>query len=179
MKWDCESFASQYTNIYNHPTLIKGYFTILFRNTVYLDPNSRLSRKALKRLERGIAATSVSEPVDEEMEEGSDGEVSTVSTFRSFKFCCCKKFPFRPKGETPEQKKMRKQAVKEAKRARRVEKKANKETFADEYRKVIFLYFRLIFLYLGYKISFGTSARNSNCLEFTVLFVIVNFCVSN
>jgi len=38
----------------------------------------------------------------------------------------------RPKGETPEEKKARKQAVKEQRQARRVEKKVAKETFSNE-----------------------------------------------
>ena len=126
MKWDCESFASQYSNIYNRPTLIKGElaYTFLFQ-PLNSDANSRLSRKNLKRMERLERESAVTAPelIDEEMEEGSDDEVSTVSTFR-------------PKGETPEQRKLRKQAVKEARRVRRVEKKANKEAFAEEYRKV-------------------------------------------
>lgn len=46
-------------------------------------------------------------------------------------------FIFRIKGETPEQRRLRKQAVKEAKRFRRQEKKANKMAFAQEHRKVI------------------------------------------
>lgn len=111
MKWDCESFASQYSNIYNRPTLIK-------------DANTRLSRKNLKRMERLERESAAPESIDEEMEEGSDDEVSTVSTFR-------------PRGETAVQRKLRKQAVKEAKRCRRVEKKANKVAFAEEYRKVV------------------------------------------
>jgi len=41
----------------------------------------------------------------------------------------------RPKNESPEDKKARKQAVKEERAARRQEKKASKETFASESRK--------------------------------------------
>jgi hypothetical protein len=39
LKWDCESFASQYTNIYNHPTRI-------------CEPPGKLSKKALLRINR-------------------------------------------------------------------------------------------------------------------------------
>ena len=42
---------------------------------------------------------------------------------------------FRNKHETPEEKKARKEAVKELKRERRAEKKANKTAFRDEKRK--------------------------------------------
>ncbi|KIH50243.1 hypothetical protein ANCDUO_19679, partial [Ancylostoma duodenale] len=41
-----------------------------------------------------------------------------------------------PKGETPEQRRLRKQAIKEARRFRRQEKKGNKMAFAEEHRKV-------------------------------------------
>lgn len=44
---------------------------------------------------------------------------------------------FRPKGETPEQRRLRKQAIKEARRFRRQEKKGNKVAFAEEQRKVL------------------------------------------
>ncbi|CAP24648.1 Protein CBG03822 [Caenorhabditis briggsae] len=119
MKWDCESFATQYTNIYNHPTLIKE--------------QRGLSRKALKRFDKAveemeIAEENEDEEEDEDMEDDDDADdkesvFSTVSTFR-------------PKGETPEQRNLRKKAVKEARKQRRIEKKANKTMFAEEKRKL-------------------------------------------
>ncbi|KAF1768859.1 hypothetical protein GCK72_000672 [Caenorhabditis remanei] len=117
MKWDCESFATQYTNIYNHPTLIK-------------EPRG-LSRKALKRFDKAvedmeIAEEDEDEDEDEDMEDDADDNESVFSTVSTF----------RPKGETPEQRKLRKAAVKEARKQRRVEKKANKTMFAEEKRKL-------------------------------------------
>uniref|UniRef100_A0A8R1HSS6 Protein LTV1 homolog n=1 Tax=Caenorhabditis japonica TaxID=281687 RepID=A0A8R1HSS6_CAEJA len=118
MKWDCESFATQYTNIYNHPTLIR-------------EPRSGLSKKALRRFDKAVEQMEIAEEnedeedVDMEEDDDDDGEsiLSTVSTFR-------------PKGETPEQRNARKKAVKEARKMRRVEKKANKTMFAEEKRKL-------------------------------------------
>ncbi|CAD6190946.1 unnamed protein product [Caenorhabditis auriculariae] len=115
IKWDCESFATQYTNIYNHPTLIK-------------EPRGKqLSRKNLKWLDKQAEKMDTAEEEDELMEdedeEDDDASQCTVSTFR-------------PKGETPEQRRLRKLAVKESRRARRQEKKANKTAFATESRKM-------------------------------------------
>ncbi|VDL77062.1 unnamed protein product [Nippostrongylus brasiliensis] len=123
LKWDCESYATQYTNIYNRPTLIQ-------------DPKSnKLSRRALKRLDREAKKADDME-VDEEMESIDDdltSQCTEASTFRFFFELCV---VFRPKGETPEQRRLRKQAVKEARRFRRQEKKGNKIAFAEEHRKV-------------------------------------------
>lgn len=118
MKWDCESFATQYTNCYNHPTLIR-------------EPRKGLSKKALKHFDKAVEQMDIAEEdeegEEEEMDDEEDGDdesvFSTVSTFR-------------PKGETTEQRNARKKAVKEARKLRRIEKKANKTMFAEEKRKV-------------------------------------------
>lgn len=110
MKWDCESFATQYTNIYNHPTIIK-------------ETSGKLSTRALKRLDKMNDKLS-EEGSDCEMEEDDVQSVmTTVSTIR-------------PKGETPEERRLRKSAVKEAQRVRREEKKINKLAFAEEAQRL-------------------------------------------
>lgn len=43
---------------------------------------------------------------------------------------------YRPPGETPEERKLRKQAVKEQQRERRMEKKMNKQAFKEENQKM-------------------------------------------
>lgn len=111
MKWDCESFATQYSNCYNHPSLIK---------------EGGLSRRALKRLEKKSVEASIAEKSEDEDEcmEDDDGEsVCTSAT------------TIRRRGETTEERKARKGAVKEARRQRRVEKKENQTAFAVEHRK--------------------------------------------
>ncbi|CAI2314883.1 unnamed protein product [Caenorhabditis sp. 36 PRJEB53466] len=120
MKWDCESFATQYTNIYNHPTLIR-------------EPRNGLSKKALKRFDKAVEQMEIAEEEegedddeDEDMEDDDGDKESVFSTVSTF----------RPKGETPEQRNARKKAVKEARKQRRVEKKANKTMFAEEKRKL-------------------------------------------
>jgi protein LTV1 len=95
-RWDCESVLSTYTNIYNHPTLIRE------------EPKRKggLTKKDLKELEQMDDAVSVM----------SGYSVSTL----------------RPKGETAEERKVRKTAIKEERRERRQEKKANKDAFKQE-----------------------------------------------
>uniref|UniRef100_A0AC35UAB3 Protein LTV1 homolog n=1 Tax=Rhabditophanes sp. KR3021 TaxID=114890 RepID=A0AC35UAB3_9BILA len=71
----------------------------------------------------------IKESISEDMEEGSESDdesvVSGVSTMS-----------FRPKGETSEERRLRKKAVKEQKRARRVEKSGNKEAFKMEKKRI-------------------------------------------
>ncbi|KAF8365482.1 hypothetical protein PRIPAC_83311 [Pristionchus pacificus] len=110
MKWDCESFATQYSTCYNHPSLIK---------------EGGLSRRAIKRLEKKNAPISIeenSENEDEDMEEDMESVCTTATTIRR-------------RGETTEERKMRKSAVKEARKQRRMEKKENQTAFAIEHRK--------------------------------------------
>ncbi|RCN46839.1 Low temperature viability protein [Ancylostoma caninum] len=114
LKWDCESYATQYSNIYNHPTLIQN------------PKSGKLSRRALKRLDREAQKVDEMEVDDEEMQSNDDDTMSQ----------CTQASTYRPKGETPEQRRLRKQAIKEARRFRRQEKKGNKMAFAEEHRKV-------------------------------------------
>ncbi|KAM9317109.1 protein LTV1 homolog [Gastrophryne carolinensis] len=109
-KWDCESIISTYSNLYNHPQLIK-------------DPPKKKPIKVSSRTgiplgvlpERGPTAKQV-----ERMERINDGDLPRVSTQQ------------RPKQETSEERKARKQAIKEERKERRVEKKANKLAFKVE-----------------------------------------------
>ncbi|PIO61902.1 hypothetical protein TELCIR_16559, partial [Teladorsagia circumcincta] len=114
LKWDCESYATQYSNIYNRPTLIQN------------PKSGKLSRRALKRLDRETKKEDEMEVDGEEMHSGDDETMSH----------CTEASTYRPKGETPEQRRLRKQAVKEARRSRRQEKKGNKQAFAEEHRKI-------------------------------------------
>ncbi|KAJ1368144.1 hypothetical protein KIN20_029213 [Parelaphostrongylus tenuis] len=112
LKWDCESYATQYTNIYNRPTLIQN------------PKSSKLSRRVLKRLDREAMEVDDMDACDmESRPDDITSQCSTVSTYR-------------PKGESSEQRRLRKQAIKEARRHRRQEKKGNKLAFAEEHRKI-------------------------------------------
>ncbi|GMT28353.1 hypothetical protein PFISCL1PPCAC_19650, partial [Pristionchus fissidentatus] len=112
MKWDCESFATQYSNCYNHPSLIK---------------EGGLSRRAIKRLEKKNASIAEEENEDEDMEEDDEDDQSVCTTATTI----------RRRGETTEERKARKGAVKEMRRQRRVEKKENQTAFAVEHRKAV------------------------------------------
>ncbi|VDM65213.1 unnamed protein product, partial [Strongylus vulgaris] len=133
LKWDCESYATQYSNIYNRPTLIQNPKT------------GKLSRRALKRLDREAQKVDDMEVDDEEMQSNEDDTMSQCTQTSTYSFilymwdCTSsmgKSRVCRPKGETAEQRRLRKQAVKEARRWRRQEKKGNKMAFAEEHRKV-------------------------------------------
>ncbi|KAI9351987.1 hypothetical protein BDR26DRAFT_850171 [Obelidium mucronatum] len=112
-KWDVETVLTTYSNIYNHPKLIKD----MMSNTRKI----KLSRKG------PVVVEPVSVPdVAEEEEEGQDQEsedefVEGVNAGKA-----------RAKGESKEEKKARKQAIKDQKKERRQEKKTTKEAFKKE-----------------------------------------------
>ncbi|EJD52187.1 Low temperature viability protein [Auricularia subglabra TFB-10046 SS5] len=120
-RWDCETILSTYTNIENHPRLIRARAEKPVPK-IKLDPKTGLP--------------SVVEPVskfaqkdgDAESDSGSDSGIDMRQTRETVT---------RPRDETPEEKKARKQAVKEERQARRVEKKATKVAFANESRKQV------------------------------------------
>uniref|UniRef100_A0A1I7WTD9 Protein LTV1 homolog n=1 Tax=Heterorhabditis bacteriophora TaxID=37862 RepID=A0A1I7WTD9_HETBA len=87
-----------------------------------LDTKGRLSRRALKKLNQATDLIDAMEE-DDEINDDNESQCTNISTIR-------------PKDETPEQRRLRKQAVREARRYRRQEKKLNKVAFADEHRKV-------------------------------------------
>eukprot|EP00058_Branchiostoma_floridae_P006266 XP_002591754.1 hypothetical protein BRAFLDRAFT_123518 [Branchiostoma floridae] len=120
-KWDCESILSTYSTLYNHPTVIKdppkpkkGKQIILSQKSgipIGVLGGKGLTKKQLEDLDS----------MDEELESSEDEEESERIPA-----------PARRKGETAEEKKLRKQAVKAERRERRMEKKANKLAFKEE-----------------------------------------------
>ncbi|XP_046386670.1 protein LTV1 homolog [Ischnura elegans] len=129
-KWDCESILSTYSNIYNHPKLIKDNFSS--KNTIKIsaktgvplgvlrsDRNSGLTPKGLAALDRAYAM------------EKRNGEDETVSVATS----AISQLSFRPKEETPEERRLRKQALKNYRKERRMERKANTLAFKEEKKK--------------------------------------------
>lgn len=112
-KWDCESICSTYSNLYNHPQLIK------------YQPKSKQIRISTKTgipldvlPKKGLTAKQV-----ERMQMINESDLPTVSTQP------------RSKNESKEDKRARKQAIKEERKERRVEKKANKLAFKLEKRR--------------------------------------------
>ncbi|NXU63560.1 LTV1 protein, partial [Horornis vulcanius] len=109
-KWDCESILSTYSNLYNHPTLIK-------------EPSKpkpiKISQKTGIPLhilpQKGLTAKQV-----ERMQMINGSDLPKASTQP------------RSKAESKEDRKARKQAIKEERKERRMEKKANKLAFKQE-----------------------------------------------
>ncbi|KAI6239439.1 Protein LTV1-like protein [Aphelenchoides fujianensis] len=105
-RWDCESIVSTYSNLYNHPTVIRE------------EPKRKtagLTKKDLRQLN----------------EESAEMEVDVVSTRTGRSVCTV-----RSRGETAEERRERKAAVKAERRERREERKANKTAFKEEKKKM-------------------------------------------
>lgn len=109
-KWDCESILSTYSNLYNHPQIIKDP-----PKTKPIKVSAKTGIPLGVLPGRGPTAKQV-----ERMERINDGDLPRVSTQQ------------RSKHESTEEKKARKQAIKEERKERRVEKKANKLAFKVE-----------------------------------------------
>ena len=136
-KWDCESILTTYSTLYNRPKLIKeDRIRVCSKTGIPKDilGKSGLTESALKKLNRQNADADI--PVrrmvgsesDEDYESEDCDDAQTISSRISA-------ISFRNKHETPEEKKARKLAVKELKKERRVEKKANTTAFKLEKRK--------------------------------------------
>ncbi|ORX84770.1 hypothetical protein BCR32DRAFT_266128 [Anaeromyces robustus] len=104
--WDCETIITTYTNIYNHPKMIKE------ENVKKI----HVTRKGLPIVEKDIS---------EEEEEGEEEEYEVRVN----------KGVARNRNETKEEKKARKEMVKNAKKERREAKKATKKAFKKEHMK--------------------------------------------
>ncbi|KAM8945555.1 protein LTV1 homolog [Pelodytes ibericus] len=109
-KWDCESILSTYSNLYNHPQMIKDPPKL---KPIKLSEKTGLPVGVLPT--KGLTAKQV-----ERMEMINDGDLPRVSTQP------------RSKKESTVERRTRKQAIKEERKERRVEKKANKMAFKME-----------------------------------------------
>jgi len=117
-KWDCESILSTYSNIYNHPKLISERKTY---DKIELSSKTGIPKNTLGR---GLTAAALKQ-LDLENEDARDDDMRSVASRIS-------QISIRYKHETKEEKSARKAAVKEFRRERRVEKKANTQAFKDE-----------------------------------------------
>lgn len=126
--FDCESVLSNYSNIYNHPKLIKipskkkslkievNPKTGMPMNVLSNDQAGKLTEKSLAKLNN--EATSV---ITGPKSLCAESVLSTLSVLS-----------IRPKDETPEEKRERKKLLKEYRTERRFEKKANRLAFNEE-----------------------------------------------
>lgn len=129
--WDCESFLSTYSNLENHPGLIrerpkkqivlnKSGIPKVFEQQGSKKEDDRPTAKV-----EGGEEKSAEEGEEEEEDEDGSGESEPESTMSVAGAA-------RPKNETAEERKERKKAVKDQKKARRQEKKSTKNAFKTE-----------------------------------------------
>lgn len=109
-KWDCESICSTYSNLYNHPQVIKYQPK---PKQIRLSSKTGIPLNVLPK--KGPTAKQV-----ERMQMINDSDLPKVSTQP------------RSKNESKEDKKARKQAIREERKERRLEKKANQLAFKLE-----------------------------------------------
>ncbi|KAK3089237.1 hypothetical protein FSP39_002023 [Pinctada imbricata] len=110
-KWDCESILSTYSNLYNHPKLIEEPKKEKIRLTTKIGiPHGVLDKPGITQKQ-----------LEEEMRASRKADMAST---------------YRPKDETAEEKKLRKKAIKEERKDRRVEKKSNKKAFSEEKKRV-------------------------------------------
>ncbi|NXJ67128.1 LTV1 protein, partial [Rostratula benghalensis] len=109
-KWDCESILSTYSNLYNHPTLIKEPSK---PKPIKISQKTGIPLHVLPQ--KGLTAKQVERM---QMVNGSDLPRAATQP--------------RSKDESKEDRKARKQAVREERKERRMEKKANKLAFRLE-----------------------------------------------
>ncbi|XP_050296691.1 protein LTV1 homolog [Anthonomus grandis grandis] len=125
-KWDCETILSTYSNLYNHPKIIKeprnnkikvDSRTGIPRNVI---GENKLTAKALNQLDQQYTGVQGPKSV------GGQSIISQLSTLS-----------LRPKDESPEDRKERKKALKEYRKERRLEKKLNSEAFKEEAKRQV------------------------------------------
>ncbi|KDQ63030.1 hypothetical protein JAAARDRAFT_29021 [Jaapia argillacea MUCL 33604] len=111
-RWDCETILSTYSNLENHPRLIRARQTKPVPK-IHLDPRSGLPIVIERQPPLSIHPTLTSE----------DEEESTPSVRATIT---------RSRNESKEEKKARKQAVKAERQTRRLDKKATREQYSAE-----------------------------------------------
>ncbi|TFK77525.1 Low temperature viability protein [Pluteus cervinus] len=114
-RWDCETILSTYSNLENHPRLIRA------RDSKHV-PKIRLDPKTGLPIVVPQTKEAVIQP-PEESDSGSDTEREGIPG---------RKTVTRPRNETPEAKKARKAAIKAERQARREHKRVTKEQFHAE-----------------------------------------------
>ncbi|KAI0094505.1 LTV-domain-containing protein [Irpex rosettiformis] len=116
-RWDCETILTTYSNLENHPRLIRAR-QVKITPKIILDSKTGLpmvdGEKVQRRpLRRQVAAI-------EEVDEDERSPFVTIT---------------RPKNESKEDKKARKQAVKAERQSRRADKKITREQYSSEIKQ--------------------------------------------
>ncbi|ORX49091.1 Low temperature viability protein [Hesseltinella vesiculosa] len=119
--WDCQSIISTYSNLENHPQLIKDNAR---QKKITIDPKTGMPVLVEKQRKQRVEDDHDADRDDANEDLSSEGEEDPENLGVK-----------RSKLETKEEKKLRKQAVKDAKKNRRTEKKSTKEAFKSEENK--------------------------------------------
>ena len=127
-KWDCQSVISTYSNIYNHPKLIPEP---KHPAKIKVDPRTGIPKNVLDGSSGKLTAKSLAQFDQQNESSESKRPRSIAETMKS----TLSILSIRPKGETPDERKERKQALKEYRKERRIERKANAEAFKEEKKR--------------------------------------------
>ncbi|KIJ28158.1 hypothetical protein M422DRAFT_235698 [Sphaerobolus stellatus SS14] len=119
-RWDCETILSTYSNLENHPRLIRARQTKPVPK-IQLDPRTGMPSMDPPK----------NQPESEDSEDDEDGDSDdTIGKPRRATIA-------RPKNETKEERKARKLAVKQERQTRRQDKKALREQFSSERKQQV------------------------------------------
>jgi len=119
-KWDCESILSTYSNKYNHPKLISERTP----RPIELNAKTGIPKDTLGR---GLTAAALRQ-LDLENNTPLEDDLCSMASRVS-------QLSVRNKHETADEKRERKKALKEYRRERRVERKANSAAFMQEQKR--------------------------------------------
>lgn len=131
-KWDCESILSTYSNIENHPRMLKIRGALNAKS----GKSTKQAQQPKITIDPKTGFPVVLGPDDAAIPEAeSDAESDSTMDAEDLNNGTKRHTIARPKGETPEQKKARKEQAKVEKQSRRQEKKATKQAFGTERKR--------------------------------------------
>jgi len=128
--WDCQTVLTTYSNMENHPRLIKENGG---RKKIHIDPKTGMPVLVEAGKKQKPSRSRLRDQADEGEQEEEDDEDAGSDEEERVNLGVA-----RSKDESKEDKKARKAALKEQKRSRRTEKKATKEAFKNEEAKQVY-----------------------------------------
>ncbi|WWD20322.1 hypothetical protein CI109_104798 [Kwoniella shandongensis] len=126
-KWDVETILSTYTNTENHPAVIRTRTA------------AQTKARAEAAARQAATATQADDNSDDDEENDEDDSGSETEREGGPRVTVA-----RQKGESAEERKARKAAVKSERQARRAEKKSHKETFSTERKRQLASHKKLV-----------------------------------
>ncbi|CCM03778.1 uncharacterized protein FIBRA_05925 [Fibroporia radiculosa] len=132
-RWDCETILTTYSNLENHPRLIRARQEKPVPK-IRLDPKTGLPVIEGKSHPQAKSSDTAS---DSDMEDGCRAYFGFyfVLSKANCRYAATRVTIIRSKNESKEDKKARKQAVKAERQSRRLDKKATKEQFSAEAKR--------------------------------------------